>query len=194
MPCHVNITEKGKNIFMTQISYDPVNISKIKCCNNNDNIIAKCQNRTELFAWKLYHNRNSLLVFLFIVLSIAASLWYCLNLVQCFVSKLISSHCFCFETTSGNFIGLFLTYSFLFQQLWFSSMHTVKVTVNPQGRTLPLSKCRKTPAVTSMLLQLHERKHNLAFIPILSASTSRCKMIFKKIPNCRLSRLSGEGI
>lgn len=46
MPCHVNITEKGENIFMTQINYNPVNISKIKCCNNNDD--AKCQNRTEL--------------------------------------------------------------------------------------------------------------------------------------------------
>lgn len=45
---HINRTEKGENIFMAQINYDPVNISKIKCCNNNDDIIAKSQNRTEL--------------------------------------------------------------------------------------------------------------------------------------------------
>lgn len=43
-----------------------------------------------------------------------------------------------------------------------------------------------------MLLQSYERKHNLAFIPILPASTCRCQMIFKKIPNHRLSYLSGE--
>lgn len=61
MPCHVNITEKGKNIFMIQINYDPVNVSKNKCFNNNDN--AKCQNNRIKFAWKLYNNRNSLLIF-----------------------------------------------------------------------------------------------------------------------------------
>lgn len=33
---------------MTQINYDLANISEIKCCNYNDNIIAKCQARTEL--------------------------------------------------------------------------------------------------------------------------------------------------
>lgn len=33
---------------MTQFNYDPVNISKIKCCINSDNVVAKCQNRTEL--------------------------------------------------------------------------------------------------------------------------------------------------
>jgi len=34
---------------MAKISYDPVNILKIKCCNSNENITAKCQNRTELW-------------------------------------------------------------------------------------------------------------------------------------------------
>lgn len=49
---------------MIQINYDPVNVSKNKCFNNNDN--AKCQNNRIQFAWKLYNNRNSLLIFFFL--------------------------------------------------------------------------------------------------------------------------------